>query len=135
MKRIINGVTFDTETGTEVFSEHPNPEWSDAWWGLYQSRHGVFFKVVCDHDGTHTFTPLTDDEARLLLEERANHLVEQCFSLLPEYGVAERRLTIRIPGSLARRVETAAATQGVTINRYVMRSLEKSVSQDPGSAR
>jgi len=80
MKRIIDGTTYDTDTATEVYSDASSNPFSLGYWGLFQTRHGAFFKVVCDHDGeTHTFTPLSDSEAQKLLERHANHLVEKYF--------------------------------------------------------
>jgi predicted DNA binding CopG/RHH family protein len=129
MKRIIDGITYNTDTATEVFSFEN--AYSGAWFGVYQTRHGAFFSVKCEHDGeTHTFTPLSDEEARKLLERHANHLVEQYFGPCPEYGSAERRLTVRIPMGLARRVETAAETQKLDMNKYIQRTLEKAVASD-----
>jgi predicted DNA binding CopG/RHH family protein len=129
MKRIIDGTTYDTETATEAFSQSSHH--SEAWWGLYQTRHGAFFKVVCQYDGeTHKFTPLADDEAQVLLEKHANHLVEQYFGPLPEYGSAEKRLTVRLPIGLARRVSNAAAKHGINVNWYIMRCLERCVSTE-----
>ena len=129
MKRIINGTAYDTETATEVFCQ--THEHSEAWWGLYQTRHGAFFKVVCQYDGeTHEFTPLVDDEAQALLEKYANHLVEQYFGAMPEHGSAEKRLTVRLPMGLARRVSDAASKQGINVNWYVMRCLERCVGGD-----
>jgi hypothetical protein len=123
MKRIIEGVTYDTDTATEVCGGSNQP-CSDAWWAMYQTRHGAFFKVTCDHDGeTLTFAPLSDAQAQELLERHANHLVEQYFGPFPEYGSAEKRLTLRMPISLARRVEATAAARGQTANQYMMRSL------------
>jgi len=128
IKRIINGVTYDTGTATEVFSESHNR--SGAWWGIYQTRHGAFFKVVCDHDEmSHTFSPLGDEAALTLLEKHANHLVEKFFGSMPEHGSAERRLTVRLPAGLARRLEDAAGKRGLTVNRFVMRGLEHAVAQ------
>src|SRR5688572_13921213 len=98
MKRIIDGVTYDTATATEVFNGQSQSVHSMAWWALYQNRHGAFFNVICDHDGEMMgIKPLSDDEARSLLERHANHLVEQYFGDLPEHGSAERRLTLRMP--------------------------------------
>jgi predicted DNA binding CopG/RHH family protein len=127
MKRIIDGTTYDTETATEVYSfEDP---YSGAWSAMYQTRHGAFFKVVCDHDGeTHIFTPLSDSEAQKLLERHANHVVEKYFGPFPEYGSAERRLTVRIPVGLARRVEAAASTQNLNVNQYIQRTLERALA-------
>ena len=99
---------------------------SMAWWALYQTRHGAFFKVLVDHDGeTTTWTPLSDAEAQTLLEERANHLVEKYFGPMPEGGAAERRLTIRIPGNLADRIETAAKEKNLSLNNVAMRCFEQ----------
>lgn len=129
MKRVIAGTTYDTDTATEVFSQ--SHEHSEAWWGLYQTRHGAFFKVVCQYDGeTYEFTPLADDDAQALLERFANHLVEQYFGPMAEYGSAEKRLTVRLPISLARRVSKAAAEDGINVNWYIMRCLERCVSTD-----
>ncbi|HEY5305653.1 MAG TPA: hypothetical protein VIJ52_03165 [Pseudolabrys sp.] len=129
MKKVIGGTVFDTETATEVFFQsHVH---SEAWWGLYQSRHGAFFKVVCQYDGeTYEFTPLRDDEAQALLEKHANHLVEQYFGPLPEHGSAEKRLTVRLPIGLARRVSNAAAKHGINVNWYIMRCLERCVGTE-----
>jgi hypothetical protein len=130
MKRIINGQTYNTDTATLVFSEEA-PEPSMGWWALYQTRHGSFFKVVVDHDGeTTTWTPLSDPEAQSLLERRANHHVEQYFGPMPEGGAAERRLTIRVPGNLADRMETAAKAKGISLNSYAMRCFERCAADD-----
>jgi len=136
MKRIINGITYDTDTATEVYShQHAHPS-SGAWWAMYQTRHGAFFDVVCDHDGeTITFKPLTDAEAQKELEQCANHLVEQYFGAMPEYGSAEKRLTLRIPISLYRRVERAADKVELDVNKYIQRALEKAASTDGEIAR
>jgi predicted HicB family RNase H-like nuclease len=129
MKRIIDGTTYDTHTATEVYSDASSNPFSLGYWGLFQTRHGAFFKVVCDHDGeTHTFTPLSDSEAQKLLERHANHFVEKYFGPFPEYGSAERRLTVRIPVGLARRVEAAAAAQNLNVNQFIQRTLEKGVA-------
>lgn len=129
MKRIIDGLTYNTDTATEVFSE--GSDYSSAWWGIYQTRHGAFFKVVVDHDGeTATFTPLSDADAQTLLEKRANHLVEQYFGPFPEVGAAERRLTIRVPANLAERVGNAASAKGLSLNAYAMRCFEQCLAKD-----
>jgi predicted HicB family RNase H-like nuclease len=134
MKRIIGGQTYNTDTATEVFSESA-PEPSMGWWALYQTRHNAFFKVVVDHDGESTmFTPLSDADAQALLEKRANHLVEQYFGSFPEYGAAERRLTIRVPGNLADRLEAAAQTKGLSLNSYAMRCFERCAAEDGQAA-
>ena len=129
MKRIIDGQTYNTETSNEIFvREHPD---SHAWWGLYQTRAGAFFKIHVDHDGEEflEFGPISDTEAQRLLEKHANHLVEKYFDVI-EGGSAERRLTIRLPINLARRVEEAALAKNVSVNAYAMRALEGAVTKD-----
>jgi predicted HicB family RNase H-like nuclease len=130
MKRIIDGQTYNTETATQVFVGHGHFQ-SSGWWGLYQTRAGAFFQVVVNHDGEEVlkFGPVTDHEAQKLLEKHANHLVEKYFDVV-EGGSAERRLTIRLPINLARRIESAAERKNASVNAYVMRALEQAVKDD-----
>jgi predicted HicB family RNase H-like nuclease len=98
----------------------------------HQTRHGVFF--ICGSDeGTNyrqTLRPISDAEAQKLLEEYANDLVEQYFGPMPEGGASERRLTIRIPGNLADRIETMAKANRLSLNSFAMRCFEQCVAQD-----
>jgi hypothetical protein len=84
-----------------------------------------------NHDGEEflEFGPISDTEAQRLLEKHANHLVEKYFDVI-EGGSAERRLTIRLPINLARRVEEAALAKNVSVNTYAMRALESAVTKD-----
>jgi hypothetical protein len=133
MKRIIGGQTYNTDTATLVAkSERGHPD-SFAWWALYQTRHGAFFRIAVDHHGyEHEFSPLTDAEAQAFLEGHlhTNHLVEQYFGPMPEGGAAERRLTIRIPGNLAHRLQAAALAKGLSLNSYAMRCFERCAAAD-----
>jgi hypothetical protein len=126
MKRIIDGKSYNTDTATciaQVVRDHDDFEC------LYQTRHGAFFRYGCDETG-HGILPATDAEAQAFLEKHANHLVEQYFGPMPEAGAAERRLTIRIPGNLADRVESAARARGLSLNSYAMRCFEQQVAAD-----
>ena len=129
MKRIIDGQTYNTETATQIFVD--GNHFSNAWWGLYQTRAGAFFKIVVNHDGEEVleFGPVSDHEAQKLLEKNANHLVEKYFDVI-EGGSAERRLTVRLPINLARRIEEAAEKKNASVNAYVMRALERAVKDD-----
>jgi hypothetical protein len=128
-KRIIDGKSYNTDTAILV-AKGDNGGWSDAWWCLYQTRHGAFFVDGTDHQGYDAFRPLTDVEAQAWLEKRANHLVEQYFGPMPEGGAAERRLTIRLPGNLADRIEVAAKAKNLSLNTYAMRCFEQCVAAD-----
>ena len=80
MKRIIDGVSYDTETATEIATGSHCHELSDAWWTLYRTEHGAFFEVVADHDGRVVqFNPMTQHEARRFVEVNANDQVEKHF--------------------------------------------------------
>lgn len=131
MKRIIKGKTYNTATATEIFhTEHPA---SGAWFGLYQTRHGAFFKVKVDHGGENIleFDPVGDEEAQKILEQNGQGaLIEKYFGPMPEGGAAERRFTMRIPENLAQRVESAAKVKGQSFNNYAMRALERAVRDD-----
>jgi hypothetical protein len=135
MKRIIQGTTFDTDTSTEIVSTSSGDPCGGGWWGLYQTRHGAFFEILCDYDGEPAWTPLTDDQAQALLEKHANHLVEHYFGPFPEYGSAEKRLTLRMPIALARRIEKAAEADKVNVNRFIMRALEETLKESAGQYR
>jgi len=130
MKRIIDGQTYNTETATEIFVGSGHFQ-SSGWWGLYQTRAGAFFTIVVNHDGEDVleFGPVSDEEAQKLLEKHANHLVEKYFDVI-EGGSAERRLTIRLPINLARRIESAAEKKNASVNAYVMRVLEQALNDD-----
>ncbi|MER9712736.1 hypothetical protein NKJ13_21070 [Mesorhizobium sp. M0174] len=85
MRKMIRGLTYDTETADEIATGSHGHEMSDAWWRLYRTPSGVFFEVAADHDGVVTeFSPLTDLQARRFLEVNANSLVERYFGPLPE---------------------------------------------------
>ena len=131
MKRIIDGKTYNTDTATEVIGGDNSPR-SDAWWGIYQTRYDAFFKVVVGHDGetVQEFVPLTDEQAMAQLQRDAPHLVDQYFGPFPEAGSAERRLTIRLPGNLADRVEAAAKVKKLSLNSYAMRCFERCAAED-----
>ena len=100
--------------------------------GLYQTRHGAFFKVMVNHGGEDIleFGPVSDMEAQLLIEKYANHLLEQYFGPFPEGGAAERRLTIRLPGNLVDRLEALAKAKSLSLNSYAMRCFERYAAED-----
>ena len=130
VKRIIDGKTYNTETATVIFrSWH---EYSDTGVVVYQTRNGAFFSYEQDYDPSDwCLRPLTDLEAQALLEKwGATDALENCFGSFPEAGAAETRLTIRIPGNLANRVEAIAKSKGLSVNSYAMRCFEKCVTDD-----
>ena len=129
MKRIIDGLTYNTDTAERVALGGPPSEWSFASWEIYRTRHGAFFKVVTDHDGeTQMLVPLADAQA--FLQRHAPDIVDAVFGPFPEAGAAERRLTIRVPANLANRMEAAARAKGLSLNSYATRCFEASAAND-----
>jgi hypothetical protein len=84
--RIISeGIAYDTDKAAKIAGGN-NGQWSEAWWGLYRTPAGAFFKIVFDHDGETLLEcrTLPDSEARTCLEKHANGLVEKHFGPMPE---------------------------------------------------
>jgi hypothetical protein len=87
MKKIIGGMSYDTETAELLASADHGHEMSQAWWNLYRTRQGAFFEVAAGHDGVvESFQPISLSDARSYLERHANHLVEKYFGPVPEAG-------------------------------------------------
>ncbi len=85
MRKIIDGILYDTETATELARGDHNHELSQAWWALFQTRHGAFFEVATGHDGVFDeLTPFTHAQALRFMEVNANHLVEKYFGSMQE---------------------------------------------------
>ena len=134
MKRIIDGVTYNTETAHRIAQNSESD--SLAGWEMYQTRGGAFFAVVTDYDGeSQRIEPYEGAAALAFLEKHANFETK---SLVWEESFPEdeeRRLTIRIPGSLANRVERAAKERNLSLNSYAMRCFEYCVVGDRRASR
>lgn len=96
MRLIIEGKAYDTDKATRVTGGDNSPWPSGAWWSLYRTDNGTFFKIIVDHDGETLLecSTLTDAQARANLEKHANHLVEQYFGPMPEPGLRFSRRTV-----------------------------------------
>src|SRR6266436_1623774 len=85
IRRIIDGLAYDTETSTFIARGDHGHEMSEASWSLYRTREGAFFEVYAGHDGVlEEVNPFTDKQARRFLEVNANHLVEEYFGPMPD---------------------------------------------------
>jgi predicted DNA binding CopG/RHH family protein len=134
MRRIIDGTAYDTETAELIVErggyEHAPEELAQ----LYRTRNGAFFLwcryVTPGLNVAVEIVPFEDEKARKWLEDNANELVEKYFGEMPEGGAAERRMTLRIPSNLAKRVEEIALAQKLTMTRYITRCLERCAAED-----
>jgi hypothetical protein len=140
MKRIMNGVTYNTETATKIARwEDPNLPSSDFLWThvevLYQTRGGAFFihqkeEPLSPEGRTYdTCRPISQEEARRwVVEGNDVEVYSNVFELPPE-AAAEAApgatIFLRVPQSLKTRIEMAANQSGTSINTYGLRCLER----------
>ena len=133
MRRIIDRTAYDTEIA-EFIKQIWFAEDQAETVVLYRTRHGAFFFYQRYLDRAYNMneeiTPITDDNAQEWLEKYANELVEQYFGEMPEGGSAERRLTLRMPNNLAKRLEEIAKIKATPLNRYINRCLERCAAED-----
>lgn len=138
MKRIINGVTYNTDTATRV----ARSEWNvnndtEAVGTLYQTKGGGFFVHIETTEDRgenlvrkHEFEPMTRDEAQAwVLEGQVELLADNVFPEPPEPDAEEAPATttvyLRIPSSLKQRAEAAAKAGGQSLNSWALRCMER----------
>ena len=131
MRKIIAGTAYDTETADLITTAHGH---SDDVASLYRTRNGAFFLwfqyVTPGYTVRVELEPFDDEKARKWLEDNANDLVEKYFGEMPDGGAAERRLTLRMPNNLAERLEGIAKSKDVSLNRHIVRCLERCAAED-----
>jgi hypothetical protein len=147
MKKIVNGVTYNTDTSTELaISHYDNKAYGDdpAEHGsvtLYQTRGGAFYLVdegekeiwnarEREHEQrAHcNFRPLSAAEAEEWLMRGQVEIIHNPFGEVPE-AVAEAEpgatLYVRLPTSLKTRIEEAARAENLSANVWAMRCMER----------
>ncbi len=152
MKRVIDGVTYNTDTATfvarseiveEEFQGRPEERTEHR---LYQTRGGAFFI----HTRTETqrktihgewepvqrddFEPVSRDYAQKWITEGEIDLIDdQVFGEPPE-AVEESApgatLYVRVPASLKDRLDRIAKDEGVSLNAWTMRCVELCAGMD-----
>jgi predicted HicB family RNase H-like nuclease len=149
MKRIIYGVTYNTETSTRIaeqaYEDHEEKEsHSDV---LYQTHGGAFFVVYEtvkqawnqrdeQHEERiqHTFDPMSQEDAHKWMMEGEVEVFNNPFDEPPE-ATAEAEpgatLYIRVPASLKRRVDDAAKEAKASGNVWAMRCVERCLNPSP----
>lgn len=142
MKRIVNGVTYNTETSTCLATATYEPEEGQkVVTDLYQTRGGAYFEhrqttskewneAEREYDTTtrDRFIPLSPEKAHDWLMEGDVDVFTNPFDDPPEAAAeAEPGATIylRVPGSLKRSVDEAAKADGLSGNIWAQRCLER----------
>ncbi len=146
MKRIIDGVTYNTDTSTLLaFSEYERSEYdgggrSEEW--LYQTRGGAYFLHIRIHGaqrsedgGWEEFTadscePQTEEDAQKWLLEGDVVVHNNPFGDPPEAEAsadAKPSATIyaRVPTTLKDRIEKAAKAENLSTNSWMIRCAER----------
>jgi hypothetical protein len=147
MKRVIDGVTYDTNTSTrvataEVLEEEfrGRPE-ERRKYVLYKTRGGAFFVHVHTETSrqnmrgdweaveSHVFEPMTYDEAHEWVMSGQVELLDEDAIASPPEAVAEAETAatvyLRMPTSLKVRVEKLASEEGLSLNAWYTRCGER----------
>jgi predicted HicB family RNase H-like nuclease len=149
MKRIIDGVAYNTETSTEIAKyEYQNTGTGEGGFEiLFQTRGGAFFThgyqrtAVPDEAGPNgsrlteinTFHPLTRDEAQDWIMTGNVEVFSDIFGELPEAADelhTESTIYVRVPTSLKDRIDAAAKAAGQSVNAWALRCLENGASSN-----
>ena len=145
MKRIIDGVAYNTDTSTVIARSEYEGEYnhrnSNCIATLYQTRGGAFFVVETFNLGWDEETRLDDirDRFKALSAERAQNwimtgeveIIHNPFGEPPEATAeaeASATLYTRVPVSLKQRIEAAARDDGLSGNAWLMRCAERCLS-------
>jgi predicted HicB family RNase H-like nuclease len=146
MKRIIDGVTYNTATSTPVGRcEGEAEEDHTRILTLYQTRGGAFF--VHEHEewgvrdkygdweerSKDSFIPMSREKAhKWFLEGETEVLSEGVFGSPPEAkdeeATTSATIYARVPEALKQSIEAKAKKAGQSINTWVMRCLERCAS-------
>jgi hypothetical protein len=129
MKRIIDGVTYNTETATRIALKEEKDFGGTRQEEIYVTRGGAFFLVVKYAD---------DDQIRIYPRRRSevehwltDGHIDVFTDILPDPPEATAETTagatiyVRVPRVLKHRLEAVAEANGQSLNAWVTRCLER----------
>jgi predicted HicB family RNase H-like nuclease len=134
MKRIIDGQAYNTDTATAVARyEYVDEKEYDTEATLYVTRGGAFFivhKWAVDDQWKYHFEAVSRGEVERLVERTDNLEIIDEEALAPPPEASEEvepgaTIYVRLPASLKKRVDEAAKAEGVSVNVFAMRCLER----------
>lgn len=151
MKRIVDGVTYNTDTSTMValFDRPASDRDPTSKTGtLYQTRGGAFFVHWCEEwhyqevgewvsKTTDSFEVMTYDEAHKWVLDGDVEIFSGVFPDPPEATAEEKpgaTIYIRVPQSLKARIDSASDEAKLSINAWSMRCVEKCLNTDDAAA-
>jgi len=141
MKRIVNGVTYNTATATKIARSEYDGHDGAGTETMYQTRGGAFFihqqetrRVWNQREEQHqqritnNFIPMSPDETHRWLMEGNVEVIANPFEDPPEATYESQpgaTIYLRVPSSLKHKVEEAAREDGVSGNVWSMRCIER----------
>ena len=123
MKRIINGVTYNTSTAVKIaYSRKRHGQYDQI--TMYQTRRGAFFFCLHGPEEQEGVVQIDSEDPGKFLEH-ADEVYIDTLNSSPPQAQQEAAIFVRAPQSLKRSVEQAAQDQGVSVNHLAVRCLEK----------
>jgi len=138
-KRLIDGVTYNTETATLLARSTYEGDWNNFAWKLYQTRGGAFFIVEEGKRHGQDGAPVTKFRFQKCSESAArgfvyNSKAEVLFNPFENRitdDEAARTVYVRVPVSLKRQIEAAAEAESLSVNSWALRAFEKCLHAKP----
>lgn len=135
MKRIIDGVTYNTLTATTVGRyEYENEKGYEVSATVYATRGAALFIVHAwntdEGDAKYHFEAITRDALTRAIQTIDNfEIVDETLLEAPPEAEAEveqsATIYLRVPASLKRRIDEASQAGGVSTNAWAMRCVER----------
>lgn len=146
MKRIIDGVTYNTDTSTRLARSEYESEYNhrpcQCIGTMYQTRGGAYFEVQALHlgwddelqqeDYKYKFDTYTADQVRSWLLSGEVEVFHNPFDEPPEAEAEVETgatMYVRMPNSLKQRIEAAAKSEGLSGNSWTMRCAENCLAR------
>lgn len=123
MKRIIEGVTYNTDTAIEIAYSWKKDS-KDKYVTLYQTRKGDFFFHIQNYESSLGHIDENYDDPKRFIEI-ADEVYINPFSSAEKEMQRETAVFVRLPEPLKRAMETAAKAQGVSVNHWIVRRVEE----------
>lgn len=141
MKRVIDGKTYNTDTSTVVGRyEYKNQNENDVEATVYLNKGGAFFILhqwQVEFEETvrskHYMEAVTRAELEALVTDMDNFEIvdDEALQSPPEAGAEPEpgaTIYLRVPASLKKRVDDAAARSSLSANSWALRCLENCLS-------
>jgi len=148
VKMVINGKSYNSATAALVFYTKGESEPIETGSGLYlpdafelyRNRYGAFFIVKRDvhrqYNDDYYFEdeirPISNKEARSLMEKYCQHDIEHYFGEIPEAGEKEVRVALRLPDFVNEDAKKIAKEKNLSLNIWLNRVIKAAVDMERG---